>query len=603
MKNIRSGITFGIIGGLLTFLFGGWSVAIIGCLMGVGLGIGLSGKLERKDPWQIALSVLPTALVAGVILVLLSIYQNSFVQEAIGKRPAAANVVLNSNLIAFLGTVIFTTLLAALHGLPAKSEQRWKMILLAILVIAFPFIDKLTALRWTAQIIFALIFVILGLGLNIVVGYAGLLDLGYAAFFAIGAYTTGILSSPQHGLYMNFWIVIWIAAAMAALWGFMLGAPTLPLRGDYLAIVTLGFGEIVPVLFKNLIDVTIKEPFTCWILPGLIRLFGGETTMACITFFEHEDLTAGEKGISPIGRPSLPLIALNEPMGIGLIFKIALLVIAVVIALYLFIQTINKRKNTAGTIAGFVATLFALVLVFIPIPLLTGTDAISKFFNSFISVVQPGEFKSSDPIPWYFLIIAIILLSVFIIRRLRESRLGRAWMAIREDELAAAQMGINPVRTKLAAFALGATFSGFAGAFYAAYIAGIFPSVFDFSASIIILCVVILGGIGNINGVIVGGLVIMTADRLFLPALKDFLASLLTHTVLPSISDPVVQLAVKDNANPILYRFLLFGLTLVIMMAVRPEGLLPNTQVRAELHPDEAAAVVEASETSESKKG
>jgi len=513
MKNIRSGITFGIIGGLLTFLFGGWSVAVIGSLMGVGLGMGLGGKLERKDPWQIAKSVLPTALVAGVILVLLSLYQNNFVQEAIGKHPAASKIVIYGNLIGFLGTVLFTTLLSGMHGLPEKQERQWKMILLAVLIIAFPFIDKLTSLRWTSQIIFALIFVILGLGLNIVVGYAGLLDLGYAAFFAIGAYTTGMLSSSAHNIHINFWIVIWISAAMAALWGFMLGAPTLPLRGDYLAIVTLGFGEIVPVLFKNLINVTIKEPFTCWILP----LFNIQTT--CITFVENFDLTLGEKGISPIGRPSLPFI---------------------------------------------------------------------------------GEFKSNDPIPWYFLIIAIIILSVFIIRRLRESRLGRAWMAIREDELAAAQMGINPVRTKLAAFAMGATFSGFAGAFYAAYIAGIFPSVFDFSASIIILCVVILGGIGNINGVIVGGLVIMTADRLFLPALKDFLASLLTHTVLPSISNPVVQLAVKDNANPILYRFLLFGLTLVIMMAVRPEGLIPSTQLRAELHPDETPAIE--AETPKSKK-
>ena len=519
MKNIRSGITFGIIGGLLTFLFGGWSVAIIGCLMGVGLGMGLSGKLERKNPVQIAISVLPTALVAGFILVALSVYQNNFIQHAIGKQPVANKIVLYGNLIGFLGTVLFTTLLAALHGLSEKKEQQWRMLLLAILIIAFPFIDKLTSLRWTAQIIFALIFVILGLGLNFVVGYAGLLDLGYAAFFAIGAYTTGILSSPQHGIYMNFWLVIWIAAAMAAVWGFMLGAPTLGLRGDYLAIVTLGFGEIVPVLFRNLIDVTIKEPISCWILPGFNNLMGINATMKCITFMEHVDLTAGEKGISPIGRPYLPFV---------------------------------------------------------------------------------GAFKSSDPIPWYFLIIGIILLSVFIIRRLHDSRLGRAWMAIREDELAAAQMGINPVRTKLAAFAMGATFSGFAGAFYASYIAGIFPSVFDFSASIIILCVVILGGIGNINGVIVGGLVIMTADRLFLPALKDFLASLLTHTVLPSISDPVVQLAVKSNANPILYRFLLFGLTLVIMMAVRPEGLIPNAQRRAELHSDEPADIE--SETPKSKK-
>ncbi|HMU91655.1 MAG TPA: hypothetical protein PKE35_00195 [Anaerolineales bacterium] len=506
MKLIRPGITFGIIGGLLTFLFGGWSVAVLGVLMGVGLGLGLGNNFERKDPLKIALAVLPSALVAAVLLVGLSLYQNNFVMEAIGKKPAKADIAMNANLIGFFGALIFTTLLASLRGLPEKQEQYAKMILLALLVIVFPFVDKATALRWTAQIIFALIFVILGLGLNIVVGYAGLLDLGYAAFFAIGAYTTGILSSPVHNIQWNFWLVIWIAAAMASVWGIILGAPTLPLRGDYLAIVTLGFGEIVPVLFKNLIDVTIKEPLTCWILP----MFGANTT--CIVFTEHFDATLGEKGISPIGRPSLPII---------------------------------------------------------------------------------GEFESSNPVTWYFLIIAIILLSIFIIRRLRDSRLGRAWMAIREDELAAAQMGINPVRTKLAAFAMGATFSGFAGAFYAAYIRGIFPSVFDFSASIIILCVVILGGIGNINGVIVGGLVLMTADRLFLPALKDFLSSLLTHTVLPSISDPVVQLAVKDNANPILYRFLLFGLTLVIMMAVRPEGLIPNAQIRAELHKEEDEASAE----------
>ena len=514
MKIMRSGITFGIIAGLLTFLFGGWSVAIIGSLMGVGLGMGLGSGLERKEPLKIAKEVFPTALVAGAILTILSLYQNGFIQDAIGKRPAEINVVIFGNLIGFLGSVFFTTLLAGLHGLPEKEEQKWKMFLLAALVIAFPFIDKLTALRWTAQIIFALIFVILGLGLNIVVGYAGLLDLGYAAFFAIGAYTTGMLSSPVHGIHINFWIVIWIAAAMAAVWGFMLGAPTLPLRGDYLAIVTLGFGEIVPVLFRNLIDITIKEPFTCWILP-MFRI-----NTSCITLVDHFDLTLGEKGISPIGRPSLPLI---------------------------------------------------------------------------------GQFESSNPITWYFLIIAIILLSVFVIRRLRDSRLGRSWMAIREDELAAAQMGIDPVKTKLAAFALGATFSGFAGAFYGAYISGIFPSVFEFSTSIIILCVVILGGIGNINGVIVGGLVLMTADRLFLPALKDFLASLLTHTVLPAINDPVIQLAVKDNTNPILYRFLLFGLTLVIMMAVRPEGMIPNAQVRAELHPDDLPAIEAETPTTNNK--
>lgn len=497
MQNIKSGITFGLIGGFLTFLFGGWSVVVIGLYMGIGLGLLLAGRFPRTSMADVARKALPNALAAGATLVLLSLIQNYVIQHTIGRAPQNLGFVLVTNLLAFALTVLFATLTASFRGLPEQQEKTARLILLAVVVIAFPFIDQFTELRWTAQIIFALIFVILGLGLNIVVGYAGLLDLGYAAFFAIGAYTTGILSSPVHDIQLNFWLVIWIAAAMAAVWGLILGAPTLPLRGDYLAIVTLGFGEIVPVLFRNLIDVTIKEPFTCWILPAL----GMQTS--CITFVEHADLTLGEKGISPIGRPSLPLI---------------------------------------------------------------------------------GEFESSNPITWYFLIIGLILLSIFLIQRMRDSRLGRAWMAIREDELAAAQMGIDPVKTKLAAFAMGATFSGFAGAFYAAYIRGIFPSVFEFSASIIILSCVILGGLGNVNGVIVGGLVLMTADRLFLPALKDFLAAFLANTILPSISNPAVQLAVKDNANPILYRFLLFGLTLVIMMAVRPEGLLPSAQIRQELH-------------------
>ena len=172
-----------------------------------------------------------------------------------------------------------------------------------------------------------------------------------------------------------------------------------------------------------------------------------------------------------------------------------------------------------------------------------------------------GEFQSDNSVLRYFLIIAIILMSIFIIRRLRDSWLGRAWMAVREDELAASQMGIDPVRTKLLAFSLrGAMFSGFAGAFYAAYIRAIFPSVFDFSVSIIVLCMVILGGLGNINGVIVGGLVIMSADRLFPPALKDFLAAA-KNTILPALAgNHTLQAAVEQNANPIL-PFSLFGLS------------------------------------------
>jgi branched-chain amino acid transport system permease protein len=534
-QNVKSGLTFGLVGGLVTFIFGGWSVAVIGVLMGLALGLTLANRFDRpserydwngfsnsleslrkilKGAGKISWASLPAALTATILLISLSVFQNIVILPALGKSATTTALYINSNVVGALGALVMTLLTASLHTLPEKWERVGRLILLAAIIIAFPFVDRATGLRWSAQVIFALIFVILGLGLNIVVGYAGLLDLGYAAFFAIGAYTTGILSSPVHDIQWNFWIVIWIAAGMAAIWGLILGAPTLPLRGDYLAIVTLGFGEIVPVIFRNLIDVTIKEPFTCWILPGLIRLFGGETGMACLTLVSHEDLTLGEKGISPIGRPSLPII---------------------------------------------------------------------------------GVFQSDNPVTWYFLIIAIILLSVFLINRLRESRLGRAWMAIREDELAAAQMGIDPVRTKLLAFAMGATFSGFAGAFYAAYVRGIFPSAFDFSVSIIVLCIVILGGLGNVNGVIVGGLVIMTADRLFLPALKDFLKALLDHTILPALaSNPTLQAAVAQNANPILYRYLLFGLTLVIMMAVRPEGLIPSAQRRMELHADEEQAGGEA---------
>ena len=369
-------------------------------------------------------------------------------------------------------------------------------VVFAIVLLALPFFtDALFGRGWVRIVDFALLYIMLALGLNIVVGYAGLLDLGYIAFFAVGAYCYALLGSPQLGLHLPFWIVLPLGALLACIFGVLLGAPTLRLRGDYLAIVTLGFGEIIRIFLNNL-----NAPI---------------------------NITNGPQGISMI-----------DPIRVG---EFSL---------------------------GNTHELFGL---------------------TFPSVHLH-----------YYLFLFFTLLVIFISLRLEDSRIGRAWMAIREDELAAAQMGIDPVKTKLAAFAMGATFSGFAGAFYAAYIAGIFPSVFDFSASIIILCVVILGGIGNINGVIVGGLGIMTADRLFLPALKDFLASLLTHTVLPSISNPVVQLAVKDNANPILYRFLLFGLTLVIMMAVRPEGLLPNAQVRAELHSNETPAVED--ETPKSKK-
>ena len=513
-QQIKTSIIIALVAGFVVILFGGWVIVVAGAIAGMGLGYSLGSKTTATKALDAAKEALTPTLISAGILLVISLLEDLFIASAIGKDPNTIDVVIEANLLGILSMIGFSLLLTATHTLSERQQKTAQFILLGFVIITFPFVDQFTGLRWTAQIIFALIFTILALGLNIVVGFAGLLDLGYAAFFAIGAYTTGILSSPQHGIFLNFWIVIWIAAAVAGIFGIILGAPTLPLRGDYLAIVTLGFGEIVPVLFRNLIKVTIQEPLSCWVIPAITRLFGGNPTIACITFMKDIDLTAGEKGINPIGRPILPFI---------------------------------------------------------------------------------GEFQSDNSIPWYFLIIAIILMSVFIIRRLRDSRLGRAWMAVREDELAASQMGIDPVRTKLLAFAMGATFSGFAGAFYGAYIRAIFPGVFDFSVSIIVLCMVILGGLGNINGVIVGGLVIMSADRLFLPALKDFLAGLLKITILPALSNyPTAQAAIAQNANPILYRFFLFGLTLVIMMAVRPEGLIPSAQRKAELRSEEEIAADQA---------
>jgi branched-chain amino acid transport system permease protein len=316
------------------------------------------------------------------------------------------------------------------------------------------------------EVIPVLVFLLMALGLNIVVGYAGLLDLGYAAFFAIGAYAAAMVSSPQFGLSLSFWLAIWIAAATAAIFGLILGSPTLPLRGDYLAIVTLGFGEIVPIAIKNLDKVSLS----LWNYP----------------LFVDVDLTGGTKGINPINRPWLPII---------------------------------------------------------------------------------GEFSPSNPIPWYFLILGIMLISIFFISRLRNSRLGRAWTALREDELAAGAMGINTVNVKLLAFAIGATFSGLAGAFYGAYISAIFPESFRFDVSVMLLCMVILGGLGNMSGVILGGIIIQFADRLFLPQMSNVVQKLIVASGNESLRD--INFA-SD------FRLLLFGLTLVLMMVLRPQGLVPS---------------------------
>jgi branched-chain amino acid transport system permease protein len=305
-------------------------------------------------------------------------------------------------------------------------------------------------------------FVLLALGLNIVVGFAGLLDLGYAAFFAIGSYAFAMLASPQFGIHVPFWLLLFLASGIAAIFGILLGAPTLRLRGDYLAIVTLGFGEIVPQTFLNLSQ---------W--------------------------TGGPNGIGSLDQPT--------------------------IAAYRF---------------GF------------------------------------------NPLPYYLLILVLIALTVRLVDNLRRSRLGRAFMAIREDELAAAHMGIDTTRTKLAAFALGASFSGLAGCVYAAKLQLVSPDQFGFNVSVGLLSMLVLGGMGNLPGVILGSLVISSLDRFILPQGTSFL-----H-------------AAGINVDLTGSRFLLYGLILVLMMLFRPEGLLPSGQRKAELRAAQADATAAMQEQS-----
>ncbi|HVN14197.1 MAG TPA: hypothetical protein VMT73_00530, partial [Anaerolineales bacterium] len=221
-KQLRTPIILGVVGGVITFLFGGWCVVIMGLAVGLILGLTTKRPEKRVGFLPSALQIWPLAATAAGTLLAISLFQNYIVNPAIGDPPSSPGVTIIANLIACVAVIIIALLSYGLYGLPQKLEQRGRLILLGLLVLAFPFIDEATSLGWTAQLIFALIFVILGVGLNIVVGFAGLLDLGYAAFFAIGAYTAGMLSSPLHNIYINFWLVIWIAAAAAAIAGLLL---------------------------------------------------------------------------------------------------------------------------------------------------------------------------------------------------------------------------------------------------------------------------------------------------------------------------------------------------------------------------------------------
>jgi len=323
--------------------------------------------------------------------------------------------------------------------------------LIAFSLAVLPFALAQVGTSWVRITNYAILYILLALGLNIVVGFAGLLDLGYIAFYAVGAYVYALLASPQLGLHLPFWVILPIGAAVAALFGVLLGAPTLKLRGDYLAIVTLGFGEIIRIFLNNL---------------------------------------------------SRPVNITNGPQGIAGIDPFVL-----------------------------------------------------------------GGFRFDSPIQYYYLLLAVALGVILVNLRLQNSRVGRAWEAIREDEIAARAMGIDTRNLKLLAFAMGASFGGLAGGMFSAIQAFISPESFVLVESIMVVSMVVLGGMGNIWGVILGAL------------LLSFVPEILRWTVTP------VQEALFGRMliEPEVIRMLLFGLALVLVMLYRPAGLLPSAVRKREL--------------------
>ena len=357
-----------------------------------------------------------------------------------------------------------------------RLPRRWSRALAVLLIaigIVLPFLFPPSSGFMNATII-AITYAVMALGLNVVVGFAGLLDLGYVAFYALGAYTLGwlgsgfffrlhihVLVSPVvnslQGVHLNFILILAAAAIICALAGMLIGLPTLRLRGDYIAIVTLAFGEIIGTLAVN---------------GQSIHLGGGMT------------LTAGNLGISAVDQPYFPGV----------------------------------------------------------------------------------RFNLLDLRPWYWLILAILLFVLFVNLRLRDSRIGRAWVALREDEVAAVSMGIPAVKTKLLAYSIGAAFGGMAGAFFGTYFTVVNASQFQFGFSIFILAMVIIGGLGSIWGAVVGGLALGYINNYLIP---DVLNNA------PSWFGLHFQLTQVE--------FGIFGFLLVMMMLLRPQGLIPERRRQLEL--------------------
>ncbi len=360
---------------------------------------------------------------------------------------------------------------AAQAAAPSRTPAKTLAALLAFLAVALfaPFIvQTLGGNYWVRVMDFALIYIMLALGLNIVVGFAGLLDLGYIAFYAVGAYLMALLGSPHlsnqfewihqlfpNGLHLSVWLVLPLAVLVAATFGVLLGAPTLKLRGDYLAIVTLGFGEIIRIFMNNL-----DRPV---------------------------NITNGPKGI-------------------------------------------------------------------------TAVDPVHLFGFDFSKAHEIFGLKLTPVVLYYYLLVALVVVIVFICLRLQNSRIGRAWVAIREDEIAAKAMGINTRNIKLLAFAMGASFGGVSGAVFGSFQGFVSPESFVLWESIYVLAIVVLGGMGHIPGVILGGILLVGFQEL-LRATAGPVQNMLFGTVLVDAE---------------VLRQLLFGLAMVGVMLYRPAGLWPS---------------------------
>ena len=361
--------------------------------------------------------------------------------------PGAVSLFILIVAISYFWMKSGSTMKTSLQRLPPTSRRLLRITIFFILFIILLALPQILGLFLSEVLTIVGLFVLLGLGLNIVVGFAGLLDLGYVAFFAIGAYTVALLTSPELGfLNLAFWEALPFAIAMGVVSGILLGIPVLKMRGDYLAIATLGFGEIIRIL----------------VLSDFLRPWLG-----------------GAQGIAKIPKPFI------------------------------------------------------------------------------------GSIEFATPQKIYYLILAACLLAGFISWRLRDSRLGRAWMAVREDEDVAQAMGINLVAAKLLAFATGAGFSALSGAIFASKLGSVYPHSFSVMISINILCLIIVGGMGSIPGVIVGAIALVGLPEL----LREFAE----------------------------YRLLVYGAALVAMMILRPEGLWPEAKRRQELHREETPEIESAS--------